>query len=1478
MNKINKTIFVFLILMGLSWSIAAQDSVCARVKIQILQELTLERQAFDARMKITNGLTQIPINNVMVEVNFADEAGNPIIGTSDPNNLEAKFFIRVDSLNNISDVAGSGVVAPSTSAEIHWLIIPAPGTGGEHPDGVMYFVGATLTYTLSGEEQVTEVTPDYIFVKPMPELHLDYFLPNEVYGDFPFTQEIEPEIPFNLGVRVKNTGFGPANKLKIDSGQPTIVENDLGLLINFVIHGSEVNGLPATNSLLADFGDIQPATAGVARWIMTCSLYGHFVEFTAEFSHSDALGGELTSLIPSDGINTHLMVHDVLVDLNGRDAIRDFLAKDGDVYNVYESETLDSPVMNVSGNVSMSNQGTISHLTVPVENQFIYARLTDPHAGNLVVTQAIRADGKVIKADNIWLSQTRDGNAAPSYFLHLFDFNGEIAGGGTVTYTITFAPPPAVNQPPVLQFISNKVTTIGYHTGFLVAASDPQGNNPELSVDFLPGGANFTDHGDGTGSFSWIPGSRQTGAFYIPFNASDGQFSDSRTVRITVLGECHYCPVSGDDTQPFWDLRLAAATLNGVDLQINDEIAIYDEELLVGSFSLTEVLTPERSADNILTAWSVLSAGPGYTAGHSYTIKCWSEAEQTEYNGTIEFLTLEDSYSGPVFPSGVAPFSLVNLRFGSFLPEIIVDPLEIEVECDGSTELNVYSGVTADDSEDGDLTGLITLSGAQVVPGVVGDYVVVYSVTDSGGNTATASRTYHVVDHQLPILSGVPSDITVESNAVPAPASVSASDICDANVNLVYEQIPDVVGDDFCVGLITRKWTAMDSSGNTASASQIISVIDATTPEIHLLNSDIFITITATALTDTVIRRDVTALDRCAGDLTSAITYSGAVDTTTMGSYVITYNVSDSSGNAALPVTRTYHVIAPNLLKISDLSTAVIGSTVSVPLYLELKPGINVNSINVIFKIQSQINVEKIESYSFQPDGNLPSPSINGIISPGVLLVNWNSTDGLLVTGLNPPTPLLLGELHLQIPATSLPGDFWLLKMFNVSVKLNQSGITDLVIQEGRLSIPEANPNDLVIPAGVDLFYTHNFIAEPINALVDFSGNPIPAGFFAPGSQPFSGTISLVGTPINPELWGNADTLIKRNATAILPAAPSSAVIPVELLDLSLHSESPITIIFDDSHQELWNVSVSLSPLAASTGQLTLDRSDVQSGTLAMSLQVHPQLIFNRTNDNTKKTLDFLMPPSGQQVSSSLVSTITDVTWSSTLNDLRLIHSGSTPNYFPDELYLEGANEFAQHFLSPALPDEEVLIWKLCMTHGNEVGELCQRVFDGAVIGRHNGVKKLRVEFHQPLDADTVSTDAITVMLQSALPATIPALQSIQVLDDGYTLEIILNNPLPNQNYYRIDLSAALRYADGNLIIGNRSLVLGVLTGDTNQNGTVNSGDLGLILVNRDVPVTDVSAFLDINRDGRINVGDVVMLKYYTGMKLPTLINPAPDF
>ncbi|MBW2031293.1 MAG: hypothetical protein JRJ31_19715 [Deltaproteobacteria bacterium] len=397
---------------------AADDSVCARVKLEIRQEMTLERQAFDAHMRINNGLSNVTLENVAVDVSFTDKDGNIVLASSNPDDTDAVFFIRLDSMENIDNVSGSGSVAPATSADIHWLIIPSPEASDGIEQGKLYYVGATLTYTIGGEENTTEVTPDYIYVKPMPELVLDYFLPFHVYGDDAFTPEVEPPVPFTLGVRVQNNGSGTARNLKIDSAQPEIVDNDQGLLIDFVIDGCQVNGQETRKSLLADFGDIGANSCAVARWVMHCTLSGRFVKFTAEFSHSDELGGQLTSLI--DSVNTHFLVRDVLVDLPGRDSVRDFLARDGDVLRVYESDNVDTEVVDQSSAATLvledNNGAEIRYtLNTPITAGFMYVRLPDPFNGQKVIAGAVRSDGKIIKPQNVWLSKTRNPDHSWNY-------------------------------------------------------------------------------------------------------------------------------------------------------------------------------------------------------------------------------------------------------------------------------------------------------------------------------------------------------------------------------------------------------------------------------------------------------------------------------------------------------------------------------------------------------------------------------------------------------------------------------------------------------------------------------------------------------------------------------------------------------------------------------------------------------------------------------------------------------------------------------------------------------------------------------------------------------------------------------------------------------------------------------------------------------------------------------------------------------
>lgn len=602
----------------------AQETVCARVKIEIKQELTLERQAFDAQMKINNTTDTGVIENVKVVVKVTDESGVPVLISSDPNDLSAKFYVRISSKENISDVDGSGTVNAKTTSTIDWLLIPAPGAAGNNPLGKKYLVGATLSYKYGGETQTMDVSPDVITVKPLPLLTLDYFLTQDVWADDPLTAEVEPVEPFTLGVRVKNNGLATAKNLKIDSAQPKIIENKQGLLINFTLTGSYVNDAPTQNTLLIDFGDIAASTSKMGRWNMETTLAGKFTEFTARFTHADELGGAMTSILQAT--NAHFLLRDVRVDLTGRDLVRDFLAKDGDVIRVYESDGPDTEVTDRSAVATLtpttgSNGNATYRLSFPATAGFAYVRLPDPYNGTKVLGKIIRSDAKQLASENVWLSKTRNEQSKQwEYWVNFFDVNS------TGLYDSEFQAPPAIARPPVIQFIPEYTVKEGLQVSFLVEASSPDGRAVSLAAAPLPAGATFVQQAADLAApglkravFDWTPAKGTAGTYPITYTATDGLLTASRTAAIKVESNTPpvgpgtpsiVAPLSGAQVTALKPTILVQTSTNSQDPTTQVQFELYSDEALTKPVSSSVVTKAVSGADGkpAPTGWSLATA------------------------------------------------------------------------------------------------------------------------------------------------------------------------------------------------------------------------------------------------------------------------------------------------------------------------------------------------------------------------------------------------------------------------------------------------------------------------------------------------------------------------------------------------------------------------------------------------------------------------------------------------------------------------------------------------------------------------------------------------------------------------------------------------------------------------------------------------------------------------------------------------------
>ena len=114
-------------------------------------------------------------------------------------------------------------------------------------------------------------------------------------------------------------------------------------------------------------------------------------------------------------------------------------------------------------------------------------------------------------------------------------------------------------------------------------------------------------------------------------------------------------------------------------------------------------------------------------------------------------------------------------------------------------------------------------------------------------------------------------------------------------------------------------YTVEDSSGNKAEEKRTIHVVDTTAPIITLAGENTVYVQNGENYTEA----GYMAQDGCDGDITDRVTVSGDVDTSTAGSYILTYEVKDSSGNEA-SMQRTVRVYAPVQVNTVDPGNKVV--------------------------------------------------------------------------------------------------------------------------------------------------------------------------------------------------------------------------------------------------------------------------------------------------------------------------------------------------------------------------------------------------------------------------------------------------------------------------------------------------------------------------------------------------------------------------
>ena len=406
------------------------------VKIEIDQSAVIAREGFHATLKLANN-SGTTISDLSVVVKVYDGSNNV---------ANSLFGIPAPALSGLNAVDGTGTMANGASGQATWTIVPATNAAPQTP--TQYSIGGTLSYTLNGEPVVIQLFPTPVTVLPTPIFSVDYFLEHDVYSDDPFTPQIEPSIPFGLGILVKNNGYGTAQDFSITSSQPKIVENTNDLLIAFAIISSQVGSNAVSPSLTLDFGDLGPQSTAEGLWNMTCTLEGDFIAFDASYKHTDDLGNTNTSLISS--VRAHEMNHVVRLTVPSDDGLADFLVNDTTNVDalpevVYSSDGTTDVVTSLSISNTMTTgvpTASVTNITLTITSAvpagWVYLEAVDPSGGNYPIVSVRRSDGThLLVGPNVWQTPARPRMypAKPYNLIHIFDYNP------TATYTVTYGQP-----------------------------------------------------------------------------------------------------------------------------------------------------------------------------------------------------------------------------------------------------------------------------------------------------------------------------------------------------------------------------------------------------------------------------------------------------------------------------------------------------------------------------------------------------------------------------------------------------------------------------------------------------------------------------------------------------------------------------------------------------------------------------------------------------------------------------------------------------------------------------------------------------------------------------------------------------------------------------------------------------------------------------------------------------------------------------
>lgn len=421
------------------------NSVCSSITLQFEQKMVMTRQAFRGTLTVFNGSETTAMTDVKLNLIVTDEDGK--VATSHEFQINPEVLTGFNGKLNFED---GWILDPQETGVAKVLFIPTKFAAPTVEK--RYSFGGTLSYVdpFTGLEVTRILTPITLTVKPSPNLDLTYFMQRDVIGDDPLTEEIEPCEEAEFSLLINNKGYGDANNVKMTTNQPQIIDNEKGLLIDFELMSSQLNGgektLALGGSVATDFGTIPANSTSYAQWWIKSSLLGHFTDYDVEATHVTSYDNPDLSLL------NDVTIHELIRSLDASDGenkmvgfmTNDIVDAEDTPDMLYLSNGEIEPVAVTSDARIVKVSDTDYTMTItPSKEGWNYGNLTDPTYGVVKLKKVVRqSDSKEISLRNFWQTDRTLRDGKDPLYENRIHFADNFTSTATETYILTFEPMP----------------------------------------------------------------------------------------------------------------------------------------------------------------------------------------------------------------------------------------------------------------------------------------------------------------------------------------------------------------------------------------------------------------------------------------------------------------------------------------------------------------------------------------------------------------------------------------------------------------------------------------------------------------------------------------------------------------------------------------------------------------------------------------------------------------------------------------------------------------------------------------------------------------------------------------------------------------------------------------------------------------------------------------------------------------------------